>query len=116
DRGGAAMTRPASPFAAPPPKKVRIRPRKDPVTRDLAAYLAKRDGRCAMVKIRADHVCDGPSEIDHVRASGGLGLRSPSTKANTVRLCRWAHLTKTYLGRVIRPLLLDYIERMGDAA
>ena len=110
------MKRPSSPFAPPPPKKVRIRPRKDPVTRDLADYLARRDGRCAMAKIRADHVCDGPSEIDHVRASGGLGLRSPSTEANTVRLCRWGHRLKTEHGRVWRPLLLRYIERMGDAA
>ena len=110
------MTRPSGPFAAPPKKRVKIKPRRDPVTPELYAYLERRDGRCAMAKIRGDHVCDGPSEIDHVRASGGLGLRSPSTKANTVRLCRWAHLTKTYHGRVIRPLLLDYIERMGDAA
>lgn len=109
------MTRPASPFASPPIKRVKIRPRKDPVTRDLAAYLERRDGRCAMAKIRADHICDGPSEIDHIRSSGGLGLRSPSIKANCVRLCRWAHLQKTYYGKTIRPLLLYYIEEMGDA-
>jgi hypothetical protein len=110
------MTRPASPFAPPPIRRVKLRPRKDPVTRELAAYLERRDGRCAMAKIRADHVCDGPSEIDHVRASGGLGLRSESSRRNCVRLCRWGHLTKTYYGKVWRPILLDWIARNGDAA
>lgn len=109
------MTRPASPFAPPPIKRVKIRPRKDPVTRELAAYLERRDGRCAMAKIRADHVCDGPSEIDHVRASGGLGLRSPSTRENTVRLCRHGHRLKTEWGRVWRPLLTAYIDSQEAA-
>lgn len=106
------MTRPTSPFAAPPLKRRPIRSHQDPVTAELAAYLAQRDGPCVMLKITPGHICDGPSEIDHVRASGGLGLRSPSTRANCVRLCRWGHRLKTEYGRVWRPLLLAYLERV----
>lgn len=106
------MTRPVSPFAPPPPRKVKLRTHKDPVTPELAAYLWSRDGRCAMAKIRADHVCAGPSEIDHVRASGGLGLRSESTARNCVRLCSWGHRLKTEWGRIWRPKLLAYLERV----
>jgi hypothetical protein len=104
--------RPESPFAPPPPRRVKVRTHRDPVTPELYAYLEKRDGRCVMLKIRADHVCDGPTEVDHVRASGGLGLRSRSTADNCVRLCRWAHLQKTDFGRTIRPLLLDYLAKV----
>lgn len=110
------MTRPTGPFAPPPPKPVKVRVAKDPVTPELYAYLERRDGRCVMATLRADHVCEGPSEVDHVRASGGLGLRSPSTAANCVRLCRWGHRLKTEYGRVWRPLLLGYLERVEKAA
>lgn len=113
------MTRPASPFASPPPKKVKVRKHRDPVTPELYAYLQQRDGRCVMAKIRADHVCDGPTEVDHVRASGGLSMRSPSTKDNCVRLCRYGHNAKTAWGKVWRPLLLEYlleVEGWGEPA
>ncbi len=53
----------------------------------------------------------GALELDHVRASGGLGLRSRSTPDNLVLLCPAAHRIKTLAGRRWRPVLLAWIER-----
>jgi hypothetical protein len=56
-------------------------------------------------------------QVDHVRASGGLGMKSPATRDNLVLLCAWHHKAKTDFGRVWRPLLLAYLERVeGKAA
>jgi hypothetical protein len=57
------------------------------------------------------HECFGPLELDHVRASGGLGLRSRSTPDNLVLLCPSAHFATTLHGREWRPVLLAWIEQ-----
>jgi hypothetical protein len=56
--------------------------------------------------------CAGEVEIDHVRASGGIGLKSRSTPDNLASLCWVHHRYKTDHTRVARPLLLDYLERV----
>jgi 5-methylcytosine-specific restriction endonuclease McrA len=56
--------------------------------------------------------CDGPLEVDHVRASGGLGLKSPTVRTNLVVLCMHHHRLKTEFGKTWRPLLLAYLERV----
>lgn len=53
-------------------------------------------------------------EMDHVRASGGLGIKGPSTLSNLVMLSGWCHRWKTEHGKTARPLLLDYLERVAD--
>lgn len=115
------MTRPASPFAAPP-----IR-RKSTVKRDSAAeaaektYVRQRDKYCIGPHLSKQtfertaygySLCDGPLEVDHVRASGGLGIKSPTHRTNMVLLCHWHHKLKTEYGRIWRPLLLAYLERV----
>ena len=115
------MTRPTSPFAAPPPKKA------PKVKRDTDAELAEkryvrnRDKDCVaeravLTKLSVvdgySLVCDGPLDVDHVRASGGLGMKSPTVRSNLVVLCRWHHSLKTEYGKVWRPLLLAYLERV----
>jgi hypothetical protein len=116
------MTRPTSPFAAPPAKK------KPTLKRDTAAeaaekaYVRQRDKYCIGPKL-ADQTferigygysrCDGPTEVDHVRASGGLGIKSPTHRTNMVLLCHWHHRLKTEYGRIWRPLLLEYLEKVG---
>jgi hypothetical protein len=75
----------------------------------MRAYILRRDGGCVG---RDYSACEGPIEIDHVRASGGLGLRSPSEAWNLVSLCRWHHKSKTEYGKVWRPLLLAYLARV----
>ena len=59
-------------------------------------------------------VCEGPLDVDHVRASGGLGMKSETNRRNMVCLCRWHHRLKTDYGRTWRPLLLAYLERVGE--
>lgn len=57
--------------------------------------------------------CAGQSEIDHVRASGGIGMKSPTELGNLVSLCSTHHREKTENGRKWRPKLLAYLEREG---
>jgi hypothetical protein len=68
-----------------------------------------RDHDCVFAQLGIPHDCFGRLELDHVRASGGLGLRSPSSPDNLVLLCPWAHREKTLHGRHWRPVLLTWI-------
>lgn len=51
-----------------------------------------------------------PVELDHVRASGALGMKSRSTVDNGVELDPFCHRWKTQHGKTARPLLIAYIE------
>ena len=109
-----------NPFSAPPPRKA------PKVKRDTAAeyaekaYVRARDRECVAQTIRLDDgsllrdisPCQGPRDVDHVRASGGLGMKSPTHRTNMVVLCRHHHRLKTEYGREWRPHLLDYLERV----
>lgn len=55
-------------------------------------------------------VCGGSLELDHVRGSGAIGMKSRTTADNLVTLCGTHHRVKTENGRLVRPLLLDYLE------
>ena len=58
--------------------------------------------------------CEGQLEKDHIRASGGLGMKSPSTVENGVLLCNGTHHPmKTREGRTWRPVLIEYVEFMA---
>jgi hypothetical protein len=83
----------------------------DPIPADVRAYVRERDGSCVFTQLAIPHECFGQLELDHVRSSGGLGLRSPSTADNLVVLCPTAHFAKTLNGRRCRPVLLEWIER-----
>lgn len=79
------------------------------------AVVARDLGMCIGQVVGMDHICYGQIELDHVRASGGIGMKSRSTPDNLVSLCPQAHRLKTLNGRKYRPLLLAYIEKR-DAA
>lgn len=72
-----------------------------------------RDGSCVGPRVFTllEERCSGSLEIDHVRASGGIGLKSRSTVDNGVLLCGRCHRLKTENGKVWRPLLLAYLAR-----
>jgi 5-methylcytosine-specific restriction endonuclease McrA len=53
--------------------------------------------------------CSGALELDHVRGSGGMGMKSRTAEDNLVSLCGACHLWKTLIGRVARPMLLAYL-------
>lgn len=53
--------------------------------------------------------CLGALEPDHVRASGGVGMKSRTEPDNLVALCSSHHRWKTEHGREARPILLEYL-------
>lgn len=109
------MIRPTSPFAAPPDVKRKTSRSKQEPTESLRAYVKQRDKGCVAAHIlKVYDQCQGGLQIDHVRASGGLGMKSPAERWNLVQLCAWHHKAKTEYGKVWRPLLLAYLERVGE--
>ena len=77
---------------------------------DVRQFVTLRDRLCVGFVIGMPGECAGSYELDHVRASGGLGMKSRSTADNLVRLCGAHHRIKTEAGREWRPKLLDYLE------
>lgn len=69
-----------------------------------------RDRICVGAVVGMPGDCSGSYELDHVRASGGLGIKSRSTPDNLVRLCGAHHRVKTEAGRTWRPRLIAYLE------
>ena len=72
------MTRPAGPFAAPPKRKAPTVKRDADAELAEKRYVRNRDGLCVYKRLMAmqhlpDTKCEGPLDVDHVRASGGLG-------------------------------------------
>ena len=57
-------------------------------------------------------ICWPPSELDHFRASGGIGVESLSIATNAARLCHAHHEVKTHDARTWRPRLLTVIARL----
>lgn len=57
--------------------------------------------------------CEGGIEQDHVRASGGTGMKSVTCDCNLVDLCNGHHRYKTEHGRESRLVLLDYLAQFG---
>jgi hypothetical protein len=95
----------------------KYRTHKDPVTPEMRAEVAGRDGSCVMSQLDPTHVCRdtfgneispfGEYEIDHID-TGGVGKRGPSVPGNLVRLCPWGHAEKTYNARKWRPVLREW--------
>jgi hypothetical protein len=76
---------------------------------DLRLVVLLRDQGCAGFG-RLPGECMGGLELDHVRASHGIGMKSETEARNLVSLCGAHHRYKTANGRVARPLLLAYLE------
>lgn len=75
-----------------------------------------RDRGCVGPRVGMPGECFGGLEIDHVRASGGIGMKSPSEAWNLTVLCAAHHRYRTDHGREWRPKLLDYIaSRKADS-
>lgn len=86
-------------------------------------YVRARDGGCVAeravngaAEIRTELECRGRVEVDHVRASGGLGMKSETHRTNLVCLCSHHHRLKTEYGKTWRPILLHYLEMVEGPA
>jgi 5-methylcytosine-specific restriction endonuclease McrA len=76
---------------------------------DVRKAVVERDRVCVgiIAGFPGDH--GGTLELDHVRASHGIGMKSSSTADNLVVLCARHHRWKTENGRTARPMLLAYL-------
>jgi len=78
----------------------------------LRAEVRSADGfGCAGYSAGMLGECFGGIELDHIRASHGIGMKSATERPNLVSLCSAHHRQKTENGRKWRPLLLEYIAR-----
>lgn len=76
---------------------------------ELRIAVLHRDGGCIGAWRGFPGECQGPLEVDHVRASHGMGMKSETSLQNLVALCGAHHRYKTEHGRKARPLLLEYL-------
>ena len=111
------MPRTAHPFANPIPRKARKLKRDTDAERAEKNYVRARDRGCVAKRLfglpsHLTMICEGPLDVDHVRASGGLSMKSPTHRTNMVVLCRHHHRLKTDWGKTWRPLLIAYLERV----
>lgn len=115
------MPRTAHPFANPIPRKAPKVKRDTDQERAEKNYVRARDNGCVARRAMetafpheqiAMSPCFGRIEVDHVRASGGLSMKSPTHRRNMVSLCLWHHRLKTDWGKTWRPLLIAYLERV----
>lgn len=76
----------------------------------VRAQVVARDVACVGPRVGMPEPCYGQRELDHVRASHGIGMKSESTADNLVSLCSAHHRMKTEHGRTWRPVLIAYLE------
>jgi hypothetical protein len=81
---------------------------------EVRRTIEARDRGCVGALVGMPAECFGALEIDHVRASGAIGMKSRSTADNGCRLCSTHHRVKTLAGKRWRPVLIEYIERVSD--
>ena len=98
--------------------KTRLKPSRGTVIPShVRNYVYARDGVCVGPLVGMPGACDGWLELDHVRASGGVGMKSASTAANLLLLCgRIHHPLKTREANRWRSALVAYLERVEGTA
>src|SRR5690349_15865856 len=69
-----------------------------------------RDNGCVGARLGWPGPHTSALELDHVRASGGMGMKSPTKADNLVSLCAECHRAKTLHGKALRPELIAYLE------
>lgn len=77
---------------------------------ELRVQVLSRDGGCVGAG-RLPGSCAGSLELDHVRASHAVGMKSRTDADNLVSLCGSHHRWKTSFGREARPILLTYLDK-----
>ena len=70
-----------------------------------------RDAGCIGPRVGMPTECAGGIELDHVRSSGGMGMKSASTPENLASLCGTHHRLKTLEGKRWRARLFAYLAR-----
>lgn len=78
---------------------------------NVRSAVKARDGWCVGPRVGMDGDCEGSIELDHVRASHGIGMKSETSVDNLVALCGFHHRLKTNHGRTWRPVLIEYLSK-----
>ena len=95
--------------------KARLKPSRGTVVPEwMRNYVYARDRGCVGLLLGFPGECWGPLDPDHVRPSGGVGMKSPTEKWNLASLCRGHHEWKTEHPLEARPPLIDYLDRVED--
>lgn len=76
---------------------------------ELRLEVLARDNGCVGPRVGMPGDCRGALELDHVRASHGMGMKSPTEASNLAVLCGFHHQLRTLEGRKWRPVLLAYL-------
>lgn len=76
---------------------------------ELRIAVLQRDNGCVGRRLDWPGDCMGALELDHVRASHAMGMKSETTADNLVALCGSHHRLRTSYGRIFRPRLLEYL-------
>lgn len=79
---------------------------------DVKAHVREHQRECMGALVGMPGPCMGQVENDHVRASGGISMKSDSIATNCARMCSWHHSIKTREGRRYRPLLIAKIAQL----
>lgn len=79
---------------------------------DMRLRVLTRDDGCVLFG-RAPGDCQFANELDHVRGSGGMGMKSVTCDCNLVTACGAHHRWKTEHGREGREIELAYLDRFG---
>lgn len=82
----------------------------------LYDYIIERDGGCVAHRLGlSDRDCYGRVQVDHVRHSGGVAMKSPTEAWNLVSLCGQHHYDKTtHQGGDWREVLVEYLNEKED--
>lgn len=84
---------------------------------DVRDEIRARDQGCVGPRVGMPGEClRGTEDIDHVRASGAIGMKSRSTVDNGAVLCSPHHRLKTENGRIWRPKLIAWIDEHSPHA
>lgn len=81
----------------------------------LRIEVFEADRGCVGPRVGMPGECFGALEIDHVRASGGIGMKSETSLHNLVALCSTHHREKTNNGKTWRPKLIEQIAKRAPA-
>lgn len=74
---------------------------------EVRAHVSAHQTTCLGILAGMPGPCEGSLELDHIRASGGMGMKSDSIATNAARLCGKHHRLKTERSKFWRPHLLD---------
>lgn len=79
---------------------------------EVREHVYSHQPRCIGTLAGMPGPCEGSDELDHIRASGAVGLKSKSIAVNGARLCGAHHRMKGDRGKHWRPRLITVVRAL----